>query len=118
MKKILLVDDSEFMRAVLKNILKDQGYEILEIDDGEKAIEKFKVEKPDLVLLDIVMPKMDGVAVLHSLKDIDCEAKIIMISAVGQDSTIKECQDLGAKGFIVKPFDGTQVLEAVKKVLD
>jgi len=117
MKKIFLVDDSEFMRAVLRNILKNEGYEILEISDGEQAIEQFKVAKPDLVLLDIIMPKKDGVEVLNSLKGIDSNVNVIMISAVGQEATIKKCQELGAKGFIVKPFDDQQVIDTVKKVL-
>ena len=118
MKKVLVVDDSEFMRQVLKNILKDEGYEIIETGDGEEAVEQFKVEKPDLVLLDIVMPKKDGVAVLGSLKKIDSDANVIMITAVGQESIIKDCQSLGANGYILKPFDEKQVLDTVKKVLD
>ena len=116
MKKVLVVDDSEFMRAVLKNILKHEGYEIIETGDGNEAIERFKVEKPDVVLLDIIMPKKDGVAVLDSLKKIDSDANVIMITAVGQEAIIKECQELGAKGYIVKPFDDKQVLDTVKKV--
>jgi len=118
MKKILVVDDSEFMRIVLKNILKNEGYKIIETSDGKEAVEQFKVEKPDLVLLDIIMPKKDGVAVLDSLKKIDSDANVVMITAVGQETTIKECQDLGAKGYIIKPFDEKQVLDTVKKVLD
>jgi two-component system chemotaxis response regulator CheY len=117
MKKILVVDDSEFMRQVLKNILKED-YEIIETGDGNEAVEQFKVEKPDLVLLDIIMPKKDGVAVLGSLKKIDSNANVIMITAVGQESIIKDCQNLGSKGYIVKPFDEKQVLDTVKKVLD
>ena len=117
MKKVLVVDDSEFMRMVLKNILKEENYQIIETSDGTEAIEQFKVEKPDLVLLDIIMPKMDGVAVLDSLKKINSDANVIMITAVGQEQIMEECQKLGAKGYIVKPFDEKQVLEEVKKVL-
>ena len=117
MKKVLVVDDSEFMRMVLKNILKEKKYQIIETSDGPEAIEQFKVEKPDLVLLDIIMPKMDGVAVLDSLKKIKSDANVIMITAVGQEQTMEECKRLGAKGYIIKPFDEKQVLEEVKKVL-
>ena len=118
MKRVLIVDDSEFMRMVLKNILKEQGYQIIETSDGSEAIEQFKVEKPDLVLLDIIMPKKDGVAVLGSLKQINSGVNVIMITAVGQEQIVEECEKLGAKGYIVKPFDEKQVLDAVKKVLD
>ena len=117
MKKVVVVDDSEFMRAVLKGVLKQEDYEIIETGDGEEAVEQFKVEKPDLVLLDIIMPKKDGIAVLNSLKKINSDANVIMITAVGQEAIIKECQKLGAKGYIVKPFDEKQVLDTVKKVL-
>jgi two-component system chemotaxis response regulator CheY len=117
MKKVLVVDDSGFMRQVLKNILKED-YKIFETGNGKEAVEQFKVEKPDLVLLDIIMPKKDGIAVLDSLKKIDSDANVIMITAVGQEATIKECQKLGAKGYIIKPFDEKQVLDTVKKVLD
>ena len=109
MKKLLVVDDSEFMRQVLKNILKP--------DYGEEALKQFNVEKPDLVLLDLIMPKKTGVAVLDSLKKIDSDANVIMITAVGQEAIIKECRELGAKGYIIKPFDGKQVLDTVKKVI-
>ena len=117
MKKVLVVDDSEFMRMVLKNILKEQGYEIIETSDGTSAIEQFKVEKPDLVLLDIIMPKKDGVAVLDSLKQINSGANVIMITAVGQEQIMDECRRLGARGYIIKPFDEKQVLDEVRKVL-
>ena len=118
MKKVLVVDDSEFMRMVLKNILKQEDYKIIETSDGTEAIEQFKVEQPDLVLLDIIMPKKDGVAVLDSLKKINSDANVIMITAVGQDHIMEECRKLGAKGYIIKPFDEKQVLDAVKKVLN
>ena len=117
MEKLLVVDDSEFMRKNLKDMLKDEGYEIILVNDGKEAIEQFKVEKPDLVLLDVIMPGMDGVTVLDSLKKINSDANVIMITADGQEATIKECQDLGAKGYILKPFVKTQVLNEVKKVL-
>lgn len=114
-KKILVVDDSAFMRKVLIDILKNNGYEsIVEACNGKEAIEKFKSEKPALLLLDIIMPEMDGIEVL---KQIGKEAKILIISAIGQEGMIQEAKDNGALGFIVKPFENDKVAEEIKKVL-
>lgn len=113
--KILTADDSAFMRKLLIDILKGAGYEkIIEAENGRVAVEKYNKEKPDLVLLDIIMPELDGVQVL---KQIGPSAKVLMVSAVGQDSIIKDAMDSGAKGFIVKPFEKEKVLEEVKKAL-
>ena len=114
-KKILIADDSEFMRNVLKDILKTSDYNnIIEADNGQTVIEKYKDESPDLILLDIIMPKVDGMSVL---KEIGRKANILVISAMGQEKTIEEAKNLGAKGFVVKPFDREKVIEEVKKVL-
>jgi len=113
--KILLVDDSAFMRNVLKNILQEAGYQnFIESSDGNEAIEKFKTEKPELLLLDIIMPVKGGEEVLE---EIGKDAKVIVISAVGQESVIEECKKKGASGYIVKPFDNEKVVAEVKKVL-
>lgn len=113
--KILTADDSAFMRKLLIDILKGAGYtSIIEAENGRVAVEKYNKEKPDLVLLDIIMPELDGVQVL---KQIGSSAKVLMVSAVGQDSIIKDAMDSGAKGFIVKPFEKDRVLEEVKKAL-
>jgi len=113
--KILMSDDSAFMRKVLKDILQGAGFtNFIEASNGKEAIEKYRAEKPDLILLDVVMPELDGVGVT---KEIGKEATIIMVSAVGQDSVIKEATDNGAKGYIVKPFDKTKVLEMIEKVI-
>ena len=104
--------------TVTKKVKESRQWQEAVLDSFEyEAIEQFKVEKPDLILLDIIMPKMDGVAVLDSLKKINSDANVIMITAVGQEQIMEECQKLGAKGYIVKPFDEKQVLEEVKKVL-
>lgn len=113
--KILTADDSAFMRKILIDILKGAGFSnFIEAENGNQAIEKFKAEKPDLVLLDIIMPEKDGIEVL---REIGSTAKAIMVSAVGQDSIIKEAAALGAKGFIIKPFDKDKVLEEINKVM-
>jgi len=117
-KKILLVDDTKFMRMMLMNILKPKGYEIIgEAGDGLEAIELYKKHKPDLVTMDIVMPHMDGIEAVRQITAEDSNAKIIMVTAIGQESKVKEAIEAGAKGYIVKPFQAPQVLEEVEKVL-
>jgi two-component system chemotaxis response regulator CheY len=114
-KKILMADDSAFMRNVLKNILENAGFsQFLEAENGVQALEMIKSEKPDLVLLDLIMPEKGGVDVL---KEVGNTQKILIVSAVGQDSIMKEAMGFGALGFIVKPFDNALVVEAVKKAL-
>jgi len=117
-KKILVVDDSLFMRMTLKDVLSKE-YEIVEADTGAKALEQFRKQKPDLVLLDIVMPKgeEEGVRVLQELMETNPQACVIMITAVGQEAIIEECKKLGAKDYIVKPFDKKLVAGTVEKCL-
>jgi len=117
-KKIMLVDDTKFMRLMLANILKPQGYEIVaEAGDGLEAIERYKQFKPDLVTMDIIMPNMEGIEAVKNICSEDGNAKIIMVTAVGQESKVKEAIEAGAKGYLVKPFQAPQVLEEVEKVL-
>ncbi len=117
-KKILLVDDTKFMRMMLKNILQPKGYEIVdEAGDGLEAIEKYKQHKPDLVTMDIVMPNMTGIEAVKNITADDSGANVIMVTAVGQESKVKEAIQAGAKGYIVKPFQAPQVLEEVKKII-
>jgi len=117
-KKILIADDSLFMRKMLKDILSDK-YEIIEAESGAKAEEQFKKEKPDLVLLDIIMPEgeEEGLKVLERIKKADPKVKVVMITAVGQDAVIEESKKHGAEAHIIKPFDKKQVLETVAKYL-
>jgi two-component system chemotaxis response regulator CheY len=116
--KIMLVDDTKFMRMMLANILKPKGYDIVaEAGDGLEAIDKYKEFKPDLVTMDIVMPHMEGIEAVKNIVSSDGGAKIIMVTAVGQESKVKEAIEAGAKGYIVKPFQAPQVLEEVQKVL-
>jgi two-component system chemotaxis response regulator CheY len=113
--KILIVDDSAFMRTVLKNILENFGYSnFVEAGNGVEALEKAKTENPDLIMLDIIMPDKGG---LDVLKEIGSTHKILMITAVGQEKIIEEAKGLGAKGYIIKPFDNHQVEAEVKKIL-
>ena len=119
MAKILIVDDAAFMRMMLKDILIKNGFEIAgEAPNGFKAIEFYKAEKPDLVTMDITMPEMDGIQALKGIKAFDPSAKVIMCSAMGQQSMVMEAIKSGARDFIVKPFQPDRVLEAIKKVLE
>ena len=119
MKKILIADDSLFMRMSLKDNLPER-YEIVEADSGPRTLEQFENQKPDLVLLDIVMPdgEKEGVRVLREIMQSNPQACVVMITAVGQEATIEECKKLGAKDYIVKPFDESIVAETVEKYLE
>ncbi|MCQ2748496.1 MAG: response regulator [Clostridia bacterium] len=118
MSKILLVDDAAFMRMMLKDILTKAGFDpIVEAENGLVAVEKFKEESPDLVIMDITMPEMDGIQAVKEIKKISAAANIIMCSAMGQQAMVIESIQAGAKDFIVKPFQPDRVLEAVKKAL-
>lgn len=117
-KNILVVDDAAFMRMMIKDILTKNGYNVVgEAENGAKALEKYTELKPDLVLMDITMPEVDGIQALKNIKGSDPEAKIIMCSAMGQQAMVIEAIQGGAKDFIVKPFQPDRVLEAVKKVV-
>jgi len=115
--KLLIADDSAFMRTILKNLVEKSkwaGSTIIEANDGEEAIAKYQAEKPDLVLLDIVMPGKDGIAVL---KEIGLAApSVVIVSSMGQDSIIDEAKTLGAKDYIVKPFDARLVVDSLNKL--
>ena len=117
-KNILICDDAAFMRMMIKDILTKNGYNVVgEAENGLKAVEKYSETKPDLVLMDITMPEMDGIEALKKIKALDPGAKIIMCSAMGQQAMVIEAIQAGAKDFIVKPFQAERVLEAVKKVV-
>lgn len=113
--KILLVDDSVFMRNVLKNILTTEGFDtFIEAGNGLEAVDMIQKEGPGLVLLDLIMPEMGGIDVL---KKCSGKSKFIVISAVGQEKIIQEATSLGAASYVIKPFDISQVVGEVKKVL-
>ena len=117
-KNILICDDAAFMRMMIKDILTKNGYNIVgEAENGAKAVEKYNELKPDLVLMDITMPEMDGIQALKKIKETDPNASVIMCSAMGQQAMVIESIQSGAKDFIVKPFQADRVLEAVQKVV-
>lgn len=117
-KGILVVDDAAFMRMMIKDILTKGGFDVLgEADNGARAIEKYNELNPDLVIMDITMPEVDGIQAVKEITKIDSSAKVVMCSAMGQQAMVIEAIQAGAKDFIVKPFQADRVIEAVKKAL-
>lgn len=118
MAKILLVDDAAFMRKVIKDTLSKSGYtDLYEAVDGVDAIEKFKELSPDLVIMDITMPNMDGLEALKTIRTNDPNANIVMCSAMGQETMVIDAIRSGAKDFIVKPFKAERVLKTVTSII-
>lgn len=115
--KCLIADDAAFMRMTLKQIIQPLGFNsIVEAANGEEAVQMYKKEKPDLVTMDITMPEKDGLTAIKEIIAFDPNAKIIVCSAMGQKEIVLEAIQLGAKNFIVKPFDTPKVTEIVKAV--
>ena len=116
--RIVVVDDAAFMRMMLKDILTKNGFEVVgEAENGLKAIDVYKELTPDLMLMDITMPELDGIGAVRQIKAIDANAKIVMCSAMGQQAMVLEAIQAGARDFIVKPFQAERIIEAVNKVL-
>ena len=118
MAKILVVDDAAFMRMRCKKLLSQSGFDVIEAATGAQAVEVYKEDRPDVVLLDITMPDMDGLTALKELKKLDPNVKVAMVSAMGQQSVVMEALKFGAQDFLVKPFDPDRVLATVRKMLD
>ncbi len=117
-KRLLIVDDALLMRKRIREIAEDTGWEIAaEAQNGEQAIALYLQEKPDLVTLDIVMPKLDGVSTLKQLIQHDPDARVVMVSAVNQKPKLAECIDAGAIDFIVKPFEAAELRRFFEKSL-
>lgn len=116
--RIVLADDLSFMRMVQKEILEEKGYEIVgEACDGVEAVDRYLTLKPDVIILDITMPNMNGLDAMHKIFDFDKQAKIIICSALGQQQLIVEAIKAGVKDFIVKPFKPERILSAIEKAL-
>ncbi|NQX58673.1 response regulator [Paenibacillus qinlingensis] len=118
MAKILIVDDAAFMRMMLKDILTKGGHEVVgEAENGRVAIQKYQELKPDIVTMDITMPEMEGVEAVKEIRKKDANAKIVMCSAMGQQGMVVQAIQAGAKDFIVKPFQGDRVLDAIRRAI-
>jgi two-component system chemotaxis response regulator CheY len=116
-KTVLVVDDAAFMRMMIRDILAREGYVIHEAVNGRDAIEKYAEVKPDVVTMDITMPEMSGLEALRRIREYDPAARVLVVSAMGQQKMIVEALEYGAMDFLVKPFQPTKVLETVKKCL-
>lgn len=116
-RNVLVVDDAAFMRMMIRDILTKEGYTIHEAVNGRDAVEKYDELHPDLVTMDITMPEMSGLDALRAIRERDPHARVLMVSAMGQQKMIVEALEAGAMDFLVKPFQPTKVLETVKKCL-
>ena len=117
MAKVLIVDDAAFMRISIKNMLTKNGYEIVgEAENGLISLDMYKELQPDIVTMDITMPEMSGLDALKEIIKIDPQAKIVMVSAMGQEAMVRDAIVSGAKGFIVKPFKEDGIIAALKKL--
>ncbi len=116
--KVMIVDDSRTSRKLMRNILEGNDFEVVgEATNGEEAFMKYKELKPDLVTMDITMPKMDGIEALSLIRKDDSEAKVIMVSAAGQREKMVDALKRGAQDFVTKPFDEEKVVSTLKDVL-
>lgn len=116
---ILIVDDLDFMRSIIREILSGAGLPVAgEARDGAEAVMKYRALKPDLVLLDIIMPGMDGITALKQLRRLDPECRVVMCSSLGDQESIIQAIRLGAADYVVKPFQRQRLLSAVNRALD
>ena len=117
--RVLIVDDLAFIKLIIKDTLEKTGFEVAgEASNGIEAVEQYKRLKPDIVLMDITMPRMDGIQALQEIMKFDSAEKVIMCSALGQQKLIIQSIQLGAKDFIVKPFKPERIVGAIKKALN
>jgi len=117
LKKILIVDDAAFMRLAIRRVLEKNDFEVVgEAQNGEVSIAKYVECQPDVVTMDITMPDMSGIEALKKIRELDPEAKVVMVSAMGQESMVKEAIINGAKSFIVKPFKEDHIIQMLKKI--
>lgn len=118
-KRVLLCDDSRAMRTMTASILEENGFAVVgEADTGLSAISEYKATKPDVVLLDLVMPKMDGKAALREILAFDPQARIIVLSSLGAQSDIEKCLKAGAKSYLQKPIDTDALLRVLREVTE
>ncbi len=117
--RVLVVDDAIFMRKMISDILEGNDMEVVgEADTGTLAVEKYKELKPDLVMMDIIMPEMNGIDAVRHIMAGDSQARIVMCSALGQQALVQDAMTAGAKDFLIKPFNPSRVIEVVSKILN
>lgn len=117
MVKILIAEDAEFMRLRVAHMLSEAGYQALEAENGRVAVDVYKNSNPDLVLMDITMPELDGLAALKAIRDHDPQARVVMLSALGQETSVFEAMKAGANDFMIKPFERERVLNVISALL-
>jgi two-component system, chemotaxis family, chemotaxis protein CheY len=117
MTTILIADDAAFMRMRCGKMLQQNGFDVIEAENGREAVDKYTAHKPDGVLLDITMPELDGLSALKEIRALDPDARVAMVTAIGQQQVVMEALQAGAKDFVVKPFQPERVLAAVQKLL-
>jgi len=119
MARVLVADDASFMRQMIREIVEAEGHEVVgEASDGDEAVEEFRRLHPDVVTMDIVMPRRSGIDAVKGIMDLDSGARIVMCSALGQETLVQEALQAGAKDFIVKPFKPDSVVTTLNKVLE
>lgn len=117
MKRVLIVDDAAFMRISIRNIISKNGYEIAgEAGNGNEAVQKYMELRPDIVTMDITMPEVNGLEALKQIRQIEPSAVVVMVSALGQESMVRDAVMAGAKGFVVKPFKEETIMAALSKL--
>jgi two-component system chemotaxis response regulator CheY len=117
MARILIVDDAEFLRVRITKMLSGEGFEVFEAENGLKAVSSYKELRPDMVLMDVTMPEMDGLTALKEIRSFDSQAKVVMLTALGQESVVLEAIKSGARDFVVKPFERDRVMSAIHKLI-
>lgn len=116
--RVLVVDDALFMRAMIREALINGGFQVVaEASNGEEAVARYVEAKPDVVTMDITMPQMDGVQAVREILKRDPSARVVMVSAMGQQALVVEAIQAGARDFVVKPFDQTRLVEAIRRAL-
>ena len=119
MARVLVADDASFMRQMIREIVEAEGHEVVgEASDGDEVVEEFKRLSPDVVTMDIVMPRRSGIDAVKGIMELDSGAKVVMCSALGQETLVQEAMAAGARDFIVKPFKPDVVIATIEKVLE
>lgn len=117
--RVLIVDDAMFMRRMLSDILEKGGHTVCgEASTGKEAVEQYQEVKPDLVTMDIIMPDMSGIEAVKEIRKLDNDAKILMVSAMGQQALVLEAVQAGALDYVVKPFQPSRVLESIDRIIN